>query len=118
MLHISGGCVSDVGFVLDSSGSLRAEYGKEKRFVIEIAKAFGSGSRHGVVTFSHKAVLSIPLGAYNDHRSFADAVNAIPHMGYTTRIDLALLKAERELFGGYASGSRYVKLCIDNFSRG
>ena len=81
------------------------EYGKEKKFLIEIAKAFGSGSRAGVITFSHKAEVSIPMGAYSDPRSFADAVNAIPHMGYTTRIDLALELAERDLFR-YQSSNR------------
>ena len=30
--------------------------------------------------------------------SFTDAVNKIPHMGYTTRIDLALKLAKAELF--------------------
>ena len=64
----------------------------------EIAKKFGAGSRAGVVTFSHKAVLSIPMGPMGS--SFGDEVMRIPHMGYTTRIDLALELAERQLLQG------------------
>ena len=98
----------DLGFVLDSSGSLRNEYGKEKKFLTEIADAFGispSGSRAGVVTFSHVAEHSIKLRDHMSTRSFNQAVNAIPHMGYTTRIDLALKLAQREMFA-YRNGGR------------
>ena len=57
-------CDADIGFILDSSGSLRAEYGKEKKFLLEVAevaKLSPGGSRAGVVTFSHAAEHSIKL---------------------------------------------------------
>ena len=46
----------DIGFVLDSSGSLRREYHKEKRFLNLLAEKLGVGSqdtRAGVVTYSY-----------------------------------------------------------------
>ena len=54
-----GRSTADVGFILDSSGSLRNEYDKEKQFLKQLAAAFGikptpDGSRAGVVTFSHR----------------------------------------------------------------
>ena len=49
---------ADIGFILDSSGSLRHEYHKEKEFLKNIAKVFGVsefGSRASVITFSYFA---------------------------------------------------------------
>jgi hypothetical protein len=111
------GCPADVGFILDSSGSLRNEYSKEKQFLIEIATAFNSPAA-GVVTFSHDAELSIPLGSHSDINSFAAAVGAIPHMGYTTRIDLALRLAQRSLFAsGGLGGSRQILILLTDGSQ-
>ena len=63
----------DIGFILDSSGSLANDYGKEKDFLVAIAKAFGIGpsaSRAGVVTFSYNSELSIKMNDYQDINSF------------------------------------------------
>ena len=46
----------DIGFVLDSSGSLRRDYHKEKKFVNLLAEQLGvgtGGTRAGVVTYSY-----------------------------------------------------------------
>lgn len=56
--------VADVGFILDSSGSLKDEYHKEKLFIKVIARAFGisfHGSRAAVVTFSSDVEHSIKV---------------------------------------------------------
>ena len=45
----------DVGFILDSSGSLKNDYDTEKNFLKALAASFGvssDGARAGVVTFS------------------------------------------------------------------
>ena len=94
---------ADVGFILDSSGSLRNEYNKEKKFLKELAAAFGispspDGNRAGVVTFSHDVEHSIKLKDHKNIYSFNAAVDAIPLMGSTTRIDRALRLTQRELF--------------------
>ena len=54
----------DVGFILDSSGSLRNDYHNEKKFLNALVNAFGisrEGSRAGVVTFSLRAEHSIKV---------------------------------------------------------
>lgn len=91
----------DLGFILDSSGSLRSEYYKEKIFLKSIAKSFGIGendTRAGVVTFSFNAEHSIKLNDHYDQRSFETAVDDIALMGRTTRIDRALRVAQNALF--------------------
>lgn len=100
--------VVDVGFILDSSGSLRNEYDKEKNFLKAIAGTFGisqTGSRAGVVTFSYYTEHSIKLNDHTDLSSFNSAVDKIPLMGSTTRIDKALRLSQSEMFT-LANGAR------------
>ena len=91
----------DVGFILDSSGSLRRDYSKEKDFLKALAATFGvssNGSRAGVVTFSYYTEHSVKLNDHTDLASFNAAVDSIPLMGSTTRIDKALRLTQKELF--------------------
>ena len=93
--------VVDVGFILDSSGSLRKEYGKEKDFLKVLAGTFGissNGSRAGVITFSYYTEHSIKMNDHQDLSSFNAAVDKIPLMGSTTRIDKALRLTQTEMF--------------------
>ena len=78
---------------LTSSGSLRKDYGKEKNFLKVLTATFGispSGSRAGVITFSYYTEHSIKLKDHTDLLGFNKAVDKIPVMGSTTRIDKAL----------------------------
>ena len=98
----------DVGFILDSSGSLRNQYQREKDFLKSLAATFGikqDGSRAGVITFSYNAEHSIKLNDYDDLSSFYDAVDNIPLMGSTTRIDKALRLTQGQMFST-ANGGR------------
>lgn len=93
--------IADIGFVVDSSGSLRRSFGKEKDFVKILADGFGisvDGSRAGIVTFSYDAVLTAKMSDHKDMKDFRSSVDRIPYMGYTTRIDKALKVARDELF--------------------
>ena len=86
---------------MDSSGSLKDDYGTEKLFLKALAATFGIGSdasRAGVVTFSYYAEHSIKLNDHTDIADFNAAVDAIPLMGSQTRIDTALRLAQKELF--------------------
>ncbi|XP_066915349.1 uncharacterized protein [Clytia hemisphaerica] len=110
----------DVGFVLDSSGSLKDDYGKEKSFLKALAATFGvseQGARAGVVTFSFDAEHSVKLNDHYDLASFNDAVDNIPLMGYTTRIDKALRLTQSQMFsianGGRPGVSKVVVLLTD-----
>ena len=98
--------MANIGFIVDSSGSLRREYQKEKEFVKEIAKSFeisSPGSRAGVVTFSYNAELSIGMNEHKSVEEFNKAVDALPLFGSTTRIDKALKLAKEKLMVGARS---------------
>lgn len=87
----------DIAFILDSSGSVRYDYQKEKEFIKAIATGFGiseEGSRAGVITFSYYAEISIKFKDHFNIITFNAAVDAIELMGYTTRIDRALKLAK------------------------
>ena len=91
----------DLGFIVDSSGSLATEYHKEKEFVKLMADTFQvskSGTRAGVVLFSYYAKLSIKLADYYSTPDFKTAVAGLPLMKSITRIDKALTLAQNELF--------------------
>ena len=93
--------IADVAFIVDSSGSLRRHFSKEKQFVRALADVVGiasDGSKASVVTFSYNAEHRIKLAEHTDVKSFKDAVNNLPLMGYTTRIDKALEIVRDESF--------------------
>ena len=115
----------DVGFILDSSGSLRKNYAKEKDFLKAVAAKIGFnsiGPRVGVVTFSYFSELNIKLSDHSDISSFKQAVDNIPLMGLTTRIDKALCLAQEELFsfsnGGRADVPKILILLTDGSQTG
>lgn len=115
--------VVDVGFILDSSGSLRNDYEREKVFLKTIAGAFGissTGSRAGVVTFSYYSEHSIKLKDHADLASFNEAVDKIPLMGSTTRIDKALRLTQKEMFAisnGHRPGIPKVLILLTDGSQ-
>lgn len=98
----------DIGFILDSSGSLRNQYPQIKGFIQDFANNLDiskDGVHVGVVTFSFYATLSIKFSDYFDKTSFKNAVGNIPLMGSTTRIDKALKVSNDELFS-VSNGAR------------
>ena len=100
----------DVGFILDSSGSVKNDYPTLKGFLKSLAAAFqlnDDGPIAGVVTFSKDAELSIKLNDHSMHNvaSFNEAVDNIPYMGSITRLDKALELAQSDLFS-VANGDR------------
>lgn len=100
-MKIKCNAIADVGFILDSSGSLAGSYNFEKDFLKSLAAAFGiskNGPRASVITFSLIAELTIKFNEYFDIASFNDAVDAIPLMGRSTRIDRALRTAQNDMF--------------------
>lgn len=98
------GCAAvstDVGFILDSSRSLRDRYKDEKYFLKTLAGSFdmkNNGVQASVLTFSSWPQLSIKFSDHTTIASFNAAVDAIPLMGYQTRIDKALKHAKSEMF--------------------
>lgn len=105
---------------MDSSGSLRDDYQTEKDFLKSMAAAFGIsryGSRAGVITFSAHAEHSIKLCDHSEINSFNAAVDKIPLMGATTRIDKAFRLTQHEMFtlmyGGRTGVRKIVILLTD-----
>ena len=73
-----------------------------------MAATFGvseDGARAGVVTFSYYSELSIKLNDHYNQGNFSDAVDRIPLMGHTTRIDKALRTIQNDMFS-IANGAR------------
>jgi len=94
-------CNANVGFVLDASGTLTTDFKNAKMFLNRLAEGFGlsrTGSRASVITFSYKAVHAIKFDDYFNIDAFKSAVNRLPLLNSTTRIDLALRLAQREMF--------------------
>ena len=99
--QISCSSAVDVGFIVDSSGSLRYEYSKEKDFIKQLAAHFQisqSGTRAGLVLFSNYASLKIKFSDYSNTSEFQMAVDRLPLIGKTTRIDKALQIASEDMF--------------------
>ena len=75
------------------------------------------GSRIGVVTFSYDAEHSIKLSDHADIKNFKAAVDKLPLMGYTTRIDKALSMVRDESFlpsnGGRANVPKILFVLTD-----
>ncbi len=100
--------MADIGFVVDSSASVRYHYDKEKAFVKILSDTFSisaEGSRAGVVVFSTTAELSVKLSDHKSGSDFKNAVDGLELMNHTTRIDRALTVAKEQLFSR-ANGSR------------
>ena len=112
--------VVDIGFILDSIGSVRVDYRNVKEFLKFFAASFGvssNGTRAGVVTFSNSSELSIKLNYHSDILSFNQAVKNISLMGFTGSIDKALRLAQNKLFslsnGGRVGVPRILVLLTD-----
>ena len=108
LVRTSCQAVVDIGFILESTDSVKAEHRKAKEFLKFFAASFGinsKGTRAGVVTFSYFGELSIKLSDHSDISSFNLAVDNITLMGSTARIDKALCLAQRKLFS-LANGGR------------
>lgn len=100
--------LADIGFIVDSSGSLFTEYVKEKAFLKDMAKEFKiskTGFHAGVVIFSQVAQLRIKFSDFVSTSSYIDAVDNLPLLGGTTRIDRGLNTAFKDLFSS-ANGMR------------
>ena len=91
----------DIGFIVDSSGSLRNEYEKEKEFVQGMVAQLSKSQpqlRAALVLFSLTADLEIKFSEYKGKDDFNKKVGKLPLFGSTTRIDRALNVAHREMF--------------------
>ena len=91
----------DIGFIVDSSGSIRSHYGIVKSFVKNVAEEIGislSGTRAGVLLFSDNAILKVKLNQFDNTADFNNAVDNLDHLDSGTYIGLAIKTALEQLF--------------------
>ena len=91
----------DIGFIVDSSGSVRNEYDKEKEFIQRMTDKLSKAQTNltaALVLFSLTAGLEIKFSDYKGVRDFNRKVGELPLLGSTTRIDRALNVAYQEMF--------------------
>ena len=88
---------------MDSSGSIsRRNFEKVKLFVSDVASKFDispKGSRAALILYSTRATTKIQFSDHTSTESFASAVKFLNHERGFTRIDLALQRANLDLFG-------------------
>lgn len=114
----------DIGFLLDSSGSLKNNYQDEKDFIkyivskLPVAKG---DARAAVITFSHYVHHDIKFNSFiKDTKGFNKALDAIPLMNTVTRIDKALKFAHNEMFleeNGHRAGVPKVLILLTDGSQ-
>jgi len=105
----------DIQFIIDSSGSLKEYWHKEKEFVKKLARALGVGygNRVGVISFSYHAEQNIKMSESLDLADFNQRVDDIKLQGYTTRMDKALSLADEVMFNvNQGARKHFQKLLI------
>ena len=96
----------DLGFVVDSSGSIQdVNYKKQKDFIKGITKALTVSPQNvqlGLILFSDVPLLSITFGTFRstNNSEFAKAVDNLIYLKGRTRTDKALEVAAAHLFPG------------------
>ena len=101
----------DLAFVLDSSGSVsHANFQLGLQFIIKVCEYFDIGYPHGtrvaVIRYSSAASILIRFNTYINKEDVLNAIRAITRQVGSTRTDLALLLANRELFNDSDNGVR------------
>jgi len=110
----------DVGFVIDSSSSVRREnFGKVKEFMIKMIEEFDISDRKthvGVIQYNHKSYLLWNLGKkdYYNKDQLKKAIEGIKFKPGGTRTDLALEMAGNQLLGGpgHRAGVPHILLVL------
>ena len=85
--------MSDIVYVIDSSGTETLHYREEKQLVKALTSVFHvneKGTHVGVITFGSSAEISIKLGSHSNQSSFDAALERIPFINGLSRIDLGL----------------------------
>ena len=106
--------------MIDTSASLYRQHSKQKDFIKSVINGLQispTGNHAGAVVFSKNAKLSIKFSDHSSSNAFNKAVDQLPLLGSTTRIDRALVTAYNGLFtmgnGMRADASRILILLTD-----
>ncbi|XP_067022999.1 collagen alpha-4(VI) chain-like [Acropora muricata] len=106
----------DLAFIVDSSGSIGSKnYLKEKHFIKQLARSFGVApgqSRAALVLYSNSASVKAGFDQYPTLEQFHKSVDDLPYEKGFTRIDLALQKANQEVFPQARKGVPKIAILI------
>ena len=106
----------DLAFIVDSSGSIGSKnYLKEKHFIKQLARSFGVApgqSRAALVLYSNSASVKAGFDQYPTLEEFHKSVDDLPYEEGSTRIDLALEKANQEVFPQARKGVPKIAILI------
>merc|ERR1712018_25941 len=94
-------CNADFGFVADVSASVENHWDDEKSFIKKLVQSVvisEQGGRAAVTSFSNMAELQIKFDDHIHYSTFETALDQIPYVGSTTKIDLGLEVALDEMF--------------------
>ena len=84
----------DIVMILDSSRSIGiSNFELMKSYIVNMLSGFTIGSddtRVGVIRYSTRASIVIPLGSYNSNSQLSSAINSIEYIGGSTNTNLAL----------------------------
>ena len=92
---------SDVGLIMDVSGSVGSHWSDEKSFVMDLVETIGlspSGAHAAVTLFDNRATLDIKFTDHFTNEEFEIALDALTFRRGTTEIGLALETALTEMF--------------------
>uniref|UniRef100_A0A914W075 VWFA domain-containing protein n=1 Tax=Plectus sambesii TaxID=2011161 RepID=A0A914W075_9BILA len=118
----NGGCgVHDVLFVVDSTGSVKDDYEKHKKFVLDVIDGLNvspSAQQIGVVLYSSKLrqQIRIPLGTHDSKEALVSAVHDLPFFAGITETGAALTLAKTALAQRRAGVAVDVIVVTDGFS--
>ena len=99
---------SDVGLIMDVSGSVGSHWPDEKNFVKDLVETIGlspSGAHAAVTLFDNQATLDIKFTDHFTNEEFETALDSLTFRRGTTEIGFALETALTEMFQG-ANGMR------------
>ena len=94
-------CNADFGFVADVSASVENHWDDEKSFIKKLVETIvisEEGGRAAVTSFSNEAALQIKFDDHTTYSTFEAALDQIPYVGSTTKIDMGLEVALDEMF--------------------
>ncbi|CAL8359843.1 unnamed protein product [Boreogadus saida] len=102
----------DLVFILDGSWSVEdVNFDIVKRWLVNITTSFNIGQKFvqvGVVQYSDRPVLQIPLGKHLSNKEVITAMESIEYMGGNTRTGTAIQFATDKLFGLSERGPRGI----------
>jgi uncharacterized protein YegL len=108
----------ELGFLVDRSGSIsKQDFEKVKSFILTVIAGFNvskEGTHIGIISYSSDAEVVLSFNQFDDpdfdYEKLNDTIRdslAAP-AGGTTRIDLALAKADQELFSDITKYRSFV----------